>query len=198
MNPSRYLNKLTAVQKDRRTTLGLMLRPHLLEMPLAIQRHDDPFLPFSKAVINVTRDLVCAYVFDLASYLAIGAAGAVALERSIAYARADMQTVTILHAPFATGDFATATGDTALAVDAVTLTPDADPSPYLTIELGVYVASQAARAAGGWFDPVVGHMQIENIGGALKIDLIPSQVVNAHRREDFEEALRQAVQTFDR
>ena len=92
--------RLRAAQAARDSDLALMLSPRLAQMPLPMQRYDDPFLPFGKAIIDATRDLVCAYVFDLAAYLALGAAGAVALERTIAYAGTDDATVTILHAPF--------------------------------------------------------------------------------------------------
>jgi hypothetical protein len=62
--PSFY-DKLRAAQSQRESDLALLLAPKLAKMPLPIARYDDPFLPFGKAIIDATRDLVCAYVFDL-------------------------------------------------------------------------------------------------------------------------------------
>src|SRR5689334_7364687 len=76
---------LEAAQQATQSTLAISLAPTLNKLPLELQRFDDPFLPFGKAVIDATADLVCAYVFHLGPYLALGAAGAVALERTIAY-----------------------------------------------------------------------------------------------------------------
>jgi len=98
-------------------------------LPLPIQRFDDPFFPFSKQIIDATQDVVCAYLFDFARYLTLGAAGGVALERSIAYARSTH--ITILHGPFATNAYAQVADVRAFGVDAVTLTHDADLEYYL-------------------------------------------------------------------
>lgn len=64
---------------------GLLIAPRINRMPLPIQRFDDPFLPFSKAIIDATRDLVSLYMLDVMAYLALGGAGGVALERTIDY-----------------------------------------------------------------------------------------------------------------
>lgn len=116
----RFLYKLTLAQRRTGGTLALMLRPRLNQLPLPVQRYDDPFLPFGKAIIAQTADIVSAYLFDLAAYLALGAAGAVALERTIAYA-AGFDAVTILHGPFATPDYVDAASDSGFNVDAVTV-----------------------------------------------------------------------------
>lgn len=47
----------------------MLLLPRLPKLLLPFQKHDDPFLPFSKAIIDAIRDLVCAYQFDLAAGL---------------------------------------------------------------------------------------------------------------------------------
>src|SRR5262249_31784814 len=74
-----------AAQERNQSTLAIGLAPALNKLPYEIQRYDDPFLPYTKAVIDTTADLVCGYVLHLGAYLALGAAGAVALERSLAY-----------------------------------------------------------------------------------------------------------------
>ncbi len=46
---------------------------------------DEPVLPFNKAIIDATADLVCAYKPNMGFYMQWGAAGMIALERTIAY-----------------------------------------------------------------------------------------------------------------
>jgi hypothetical protein len=111
--------KLSRLQMQKQSRYGLLIRPSLTRMPLPIQRCDDPFLPFSKAIITAARDLACAFVFDLGAYLSLGAAGAVALERSIAFAAVDA--ATILHGPFKDDSFVEAAGDLGFNVDEVTV-----------------------------------------------------------------------------
>lgn len=191
-----YAEKLRAVMDTRHSSLGLVLKPQALAMPMTIQKYDDPFLPFCKAVIDATRDVVCAYVYDLAAFLSIGAAGIVALERAIAYARADGETVTVLHAPFASGDYAEAVGETGLSVAAVTVTGDADAAPYLLRRLGVYRMGGAITQGVGQADFASDVLRIEDAGSSLALRLAPAELVNAHRREDFEVTLHQAVEAM--
>lgn len=80
-----FLEKLLAAQSHNRSWLCLGLDPLLAKMPLPLHKEDDPLLPFNKAMIDATADLVCAYKPNLAFYLAEGAAGLIALERTIAY-----------------------------------------------------------------------------------------------------------------
>ncbi|RMG69806.1 MAG: hypothetical protein D6711_18825 [Chloroflexi bacterium] len=115
-----FIHKLTSIQQQKQSRIALLLTPMVEMMPVPVRRYDDPFLPFGKLVINATRDLVCAYIFDLASYLAIGAAGIVALERTLAYAIGD--TITILHGPFATTAYTNVLEEQFLGFDAVTVT----------------------------------------------------------------------------
>jgi hypothetical protein len=114
-----FADKLRRIQSERKSDLALLLAPRLPRLPLPIQRYDDPFLPFGKAVIQTTRDLVCAYVFDFPAYLAIGAAGAIALERTIAYAGRDV--ITILHGAFTGSDYVALMDETSFNVDAITI-----------------------------------------------------------------------------
>jgi hypothetical protein len=111
-------DKLRRMQRERGSTLALQIAPRLSRLPLPIQRYDDPFLPFGKSVIQATRDLVCAYVFDFPAYLAIGAAGAIALERTIAYAGRDV--ITILDGAFGSAEYLTLMDETAFNADAIT------------------------------------------------------------------------------
>src|SRR5712691_1568133 len=110
---------LEAAQRATQSTLAISLAPKLNQLPLEIQRYDDPFLPFGKAVIDSTADLVCAYVFHLGAYLALGGAGAVALERTIAYVPAPA--IKILHGPFGNDEYVRAAFEQGFGANAVTL-----------------------------------------------------------------------------
>ena len=108
-----------AAQERNRSTLAIGLAPALNKLPYEIQRYDDPFLPYSKAVIDATADLGCAYVFHLGASLALGAAGAVALERTIAYVPTGL--IKILHGPFANTEYVRAAFEEGFGADAVTI-----------------------------------------------------------------------------
>ena len=81
-----YLEKLRRAQaaNDSWLCLGLDPQPELLPVE-AIHKWDEPLLPFNRAIIDATADLVCAYKPNLGFYLQWGAAGVIALERTIAY-----------------------------------------------------------------------------------------------------------------
>lgn len=138
-------DKLAAVHSRAGSTLAVGLAPAMETLPPDVRPYDEPLLPFGKKIIGETNDKACAYVFHLAAYLAFGAAGAIALERTIAYVPPPV--VTILHGPFASGDYAGVASKTAFAVDAVTLTADADAEMIRRYvqdaldKVGVYVES---------------------------------------------------------
>lgn len=131
-----FRQQLESAQGRSRSTLCIGLAPTLTGLPGEIARYDDPFLPYGKAVIDATYDLACGYVFHLGAYLALGAAGAVALERTIAYV--PEHAVRILHAPFANADYVRAVYEDGFGANGVTLTYTADRdriAPYLTDKL---------------------------------------------------------------
>ncbi len=81
-----YLEKLKTIQDKNNSWLCVGLDPVPEKLPLEhITRHDEPVLPFNKAIIDATADLVCAYKPNLGFYFQWGAAGIIALERTIAY-----------------------------------------------------------------------------------------------------------------
>ncbi|MGJ3237875.1 MAG: hypothetical protein ACFE0Q_04140 [Anaerolineae bacterium] len=108
----------------------LRLNPIFEKLPLNILRYDDPFLPFSKAVIPATQDIVAGYLFDFASYLAMGGAGAVALERSIALVPSDC--MTLLHGPFLGAAYSLMAGKTGFDVDMISVSTTQDQAHYST------------------------------------------------------------------
>ncbi len=81
-----YLEKLQAVQEQNNSWLCIGLDPVPEKLPISLTaKFDEPVLPFNRAIIDATSDLVCAYKPNLGFYLQWGAAGMIALERTIAY-----------------------------------------------------------------------------------------------------------------
>lgn len=80
-----YLEKLRAAQERNNSWLCVGLDPDPARLPLPAMQWDDPVLPFNKRIIEATADLVCAYKPNMGFYMQWGAAGLVALERTIAY-----------------------------------------------------------------------------------------------------------------
>ena len=81
----RYLDKLLAAQEANCSWLCIGLDPQPEFMPVEAVKWDEPVLPFNRRIIEATADLVCAYKPNLGFYLQWGAAGVIALERTIAY-----------------------------------------------------------------------------------------------------------------
>ena len=200
--PANFAGRLEAIQRKRQTNLGLLMRPRLQQLPLPMQKYDDPFLPFGKAVIAETRGLVCAYVFDVAAYLALGAAGAVALERTIAYARATHDTLTILHGPFASPDYVEAAGEGGFAVDALTVVDEALLEPYTSAGFGAFVVRSGEAPviiplpgdAGSYWPDAELFTLLSPADHSLQIRLAGERALYAGRGDDFAERARQALE----
>ena len=80
-----YLEKLKTVQEKNNSWLCIGLDPALERLRVDFRKWDEPILPYNRAIIDATADLVCAYKPNLGFYLQWGAAGVIALERTIAY-----------------------------------------------------------------------------------------------------------------
>lgn len=188
--------KLSAAQAAQQSDLALLIAPRVVKMPAPIARYDDPFLPFGRAIIDATRDLVCAYVFDLSAYLALGAAGAVALERTIPYANADGRAITILHAPFSGTGYVEAASDRAFNVDAVTLVNAADAPAYLAeAGRGVFVMGETAPnglSGFGYFSQKAFHL-FESQQPTLTVRLLDEMLLYTDGKEGFEQTVRALV-----
>jgi orotidine-5'-phosphate decarboxylase len=78
-----FIEKLRNAQDKNRSYLCVGLDIVNANAPLEIAYYDEPMLPFARAIIEATSDLVCAYKPNLGFYLAEGAAGIVALERIV-------------------------------------------------------------------------------------------------------------------
>jgi len=122
---TRFTEKLQAAQAANDSWVCVGLDPAMERMPGPMLKYDDPFLPFLKAIVDATADLVCAFKPNLGFFLTLGAPGIIALERIIAYIPDDIPV--ILDAKlndigntaqaYAQGVF------DALGVDAVTVNP---------------------------------------------------------------------------
>ncbi|RMG96149.1 MAG: orotidine-5'-phosphate decarboxylase [Chloroflexi bacterium] len=88
-----YLEKLKAAQEKNQSWLCVGLDPQPERLPVQALKWDEPVLPFNKAIIDATADLVCAYKPNLGFYLQWGAAGIIALERTIAYIPDDIPVI---------------------------------------------------------------------------------------------------------
>jgi hypothetical protein len=191
-----FLSKLEQLHAER-GDIALYLNPRPFLLPHPIQRYDDPYLPFGKAVIQATRPYVCAYVFDFAAYLGMGAAGAVALERTVAYAAQD--SVTILHGPFTGTGYSAAMDSTGFDVDALTLTQESDLGHYL--ENPPYAAFVMGEgnppAQGGLFDLERRHLLLRNAEGAhLTLRVTDDTVLYAGGQDDFADQIVAALQAM--
>ncbi|UCG25326.1 MAG: orotidine-5'-phosphate decarboxylase [Chloroflexota bacterium] len=85
-----YIDRLTAAQERNNSWLCVGLDPQPERLPAPALKWDEPILPFNKAIVEATVDLVCAYKPNLGFYLQWGAAGIIALERTIAYIPEDI------------------------------------------------------------------------------------------------------------
>ena len=120
-----FAEKLREAQAAQDSWVCVGLDPVLEHMPAPVLNYDDPFLPFLKTIVDATADLVCAFKPNLGFFLALGAAGVIALERIIAYIPDEIPVV--LDAKFndighTAQAYAKGAFD-ALGVDAVTVNP---------------------------------------------------------------------------
>jgi orotidine-5'-phosphate decarboxylase len=150
-----FLDKLARAQQKNRSSLCVGLDIVTANTPLPLQYHDEPMLPFARAIIEATQDLVCAYKPNLGFFLAEGAAGIVALERIVRAVPPDIPI--ILDGKF--GDI----GNTAQAyargafeqfrADAVTLSPyigSDSVKPFLaSAEHGAFVLARTSNPNAG-------------------------------------------------
>lgn len=196
---NKLVEKLTKTSQLNQSQIIVCLNPSLAKLPLPIQRYDDPFLPFGKAVVNATKDLVCGYILDLASYLALGAAGAVSLERTARYISAN-HIPCIIHGPFSGHSYSLMCDQTAFGVDGLTLKVQGDLQYYLenppygalvvddrvdmNSSIPIYASSRSQVCVSGTDNKnIVLHVTDDN-------------VLYSNRGDDFELIIRQRVEAL--
>ncbi len=79
-----FSDKLAAAQTRADSWLCIGLDPDPDKLPPALRGRPDGVAAFNRAIIDATRDLVCAYKPNLAFYLARGSAGIDALAQTAA------------------------------------------------------------------------------------------------------------------
>lgn len=157
------------------------LAPRIELLPLPVQRFDDPFLPFGRSIIEATQDIVCGYILDFPAYMALAAAGARALERTIALI--EREKLRILHGPFLGEGYSAMADHTAFGVDALTVSNAQDRQfymnnpPYGAIVTGSVLADEVCCYFSG------------NIKHDVKV--IGAHTVYRFRDEDFTSQLKQ-------
>ena len=162
----RYLEKLQAAQEQNNSWLCVGLDPSPEQLSVVLWDHDDPVLHFNKAIIDATADLVAAYKPNLGFYLQWGAAGVVALERTIAYIPRhipvilDCKTGDIGHTQAAWGKGLFEQWD----VDAVTVNPYVGEEAVVPMvgnrpDKAVYVLARTSNPSGPQFQGDLGSGQ---------------------------------------
>lgn len=111
--------KLKSIISDTGSHTAITISPDIDLIPQHILRYDEPFLPLGKAIFDATSQHVCAYVFDLPAYMALGAVGMIALERTIDYV--GFQHITILDGQFSDHAYFVVMDENSFGADAITL-----------------------------------------------------------------------------
>jgi hypothetical protein len=198
-----FTARLQAAHACNGSRLLLGVAPMIDKLPAAVAKIDDPFLPLGKLIINATRDLVCGYVFHLANYLSIGAAGIVALERTLAYVPQGL--LRVIHGPFVGPDYVRGAYEDALDAHAVTLLPQsaADIAPYVAEPShGAFVPPES-EALAATYPHSVGVYRAESptharisVPGLPDTHWVWGETVYKTRTIEFEDALRAALEAL--
>jgi len=85
-----FIEKLDSAVKKNNSLLCIGLDIDLKKMPASLLNKGDPIFDFNKAIIDATKDLVCAYKPNIAFYEMYGIYGIQALIKTIEYASDDI------------------------------------------------------------------------------------------------------------
>ena len=85
-----FIEKLDAAVKKNNSLLCIGLDIDLKRIPASLLNKGDPIFDFNKAIIDATKDLVCAYKPNIAFYEMYGIYGMQALMKTIEYATDDI------------------------------------------------------------------------------------------------------------
>jgi orotidine-5'-phosphate decarboxylase len=86
----KFTEKLDAAVKKNNSLLCIGLDIDLKKIPASLLNKGDPIFDFNKAIIDATRDMVCAYKPNIAFYEMYGIYGMQALIKTIEYASEDV------------------------------------------------------------------------------------------------------------
>lgn len=181
-----FTNKVKAIQTETGGNWLLYMSPEVEKLPLDIQRYDDPFLPYIRAIHRVAAEVVCGYVFDLGAYLRMGAAGAVALERSIDLVGETH--LTILDSAFGSERYVTLWEETAFGCDALTITDAALMAAYSArVDRCAFVLGGSDGLPA--YDSPEGVFRVDG----LTLRMLPEDTLYRARSLTFEETLREVL-----
>lgn len=192
-----FIQKLEQVIQTNHTHVMLRIHPILMQMPAPVKAYDDPFLPFAKLIITATRDVVCGYVFDFPAYLAIGAAGIVALERTIAYV--DSRLITVIDGQFSGADYVHLTDEGTFNADAVILADDKHLSAYLTrADKTAFVTNNHLPTpdnppSGGIFWRGVHELTIAGTNRLIRLKMVGDELIYADGTAHFADTLHKEL-----
>jgi hypothetical protein len=186
----KFLEKVNHIQSETQSDLILVIRPEVMLMPLAVRIYDDPFFPFGKAIIQATRDLVVGYQFDFSAYLRLGAAGTIALERTLSLISAER--LAIIDGCFSDVRFVSVSDETAFISDAVTISHSDLIKPFCEREdRSAFVFADRLdgipTGAGIIHDQ---RIQINNGDGVIDLRLAGDDVIYADSGHDFTDTIR--------
>ena len=88
-----FYERLRKAQKRHNSLLCIGLDSDIMKIPGFLSRHEDPIAEFNRRVIDATRDLVCAYKFNLAFYEALGEKGWKTVHRTLAHLQEETITI---------------------------------------------------------------------------------------------------------
>ena len=165
------------------------LAPRVIALPAPIQKFDDPFLPYCRTVFAATLDLVAGYIFDLAAFLALGAAGAIALERACAILAATPEALCVVHGPFARAEYASFVGEGGLCADGATVTSADVKSAFLSEGVAALVTPSPDDDIGDSLDFELGRATVA--GTTFRV--ADPGYLERFMRDNFADALRAAV-----
>lgn len=192
---SDVLQRFERAAEETGASVVLRINPRQSMLPLPIQRFDEPFFPFGKTIIQATHERVAAYLFDFASYLALGAAGVIALERTIAYASA-LQRPTILDGPFWGPAYSVMLDELSFNLDAVTVIDAGSLESYADERHGAAFLSVSGSSEadvpyrGGLYLPDQGRLTFRDATGhVIRYQVTGDDVLYADRGYSFPEGL---------
>ena len=187
-------NKFHDKVRLSQSNIILKLNPKFEQLPLPITWFDDPFLPFGKQVIDATQDLVAGYLFDFASYLAMGGAGVIALERTIAYV--PKSKVRILHGAFTGKGFSPMADTTGFDLSAITVTTLDDVNYYTNhVPYMAFIATTqnlSVPDTGGIYRTDLNTLQYDHTQLIVTTDAI----LYSSKQDDFADKIREGIQAL--
>lgn len=189
-----FTTKLEHIIATNGSRLAIYLSPDIALIPQYILRYDEPFLPFGKEVINATSKNGCCYIFDLAAYMALGAVGMIALERTIDYVGSEH--ITVLDGAFSDSDYVIVMDENSFGVDAITVSATFDVNAQIRYDRGVFLIS----------DTLPNNIPKEqNLGfkvndelhvNSISMKILDRNFVYQDRRDSFTETLRHQIEHY--